>query len=53
MLGNIVSRIEHDLHGRQINTYKIINNLNRTEKDNFQFNPITEHMAELLSKTLD
>jgi len=29
-----VSRIEHDLHGRQINAYKIIQNLNRTEKDN-------------------
>ena len=29
-----VSRIEHDLHGRQINAYKIIRNLNRTEKDN-------------------
>jgi uncharacterized membrane protein len=29
-----VSRIEHDLHGRQINAYKIIKNLNRTEKDN-------------------
>ena len=27
-----VSRIEHDLHGRQINAYKIIKNLNRTEK---------------------
>ena len=38
-----VSRIEHDLHGRQINAYKIIKNLNRTEKDNLQFNPITEH----------
>jgi len=29
-----VSRIEHDLHGRQINAYKIIRNLNRTKKDN-------------------
>jgi len=29
-----VSRIEHDLHGCQINAYKIIRNLNRTEKDN-------------------
>jgi len=38
-----VLRIEHDLHGRQINAYKIIKNLNRTEKDNLQFNPITEH----------
>jgi len=24
-----VSRIEHELHGRQINAYKIIKNLNR------------------------
>jgi hypothetical protein len=24
-------------------SYKIIRNLNRTEKDNLQFNPITEH----------
>jgi len=39
-----VSRIEHDLHERQINAYKIIKNLDRTEKDNLQFNPITEHM---------
>jgi len=38
-----VSRIEHDLHGRQLNAYKIMRNLNRTEKDNLQFNPITEH----------
>ena len=38
-----VSRIEHDLHGCQINAYKIIKNLNRTEKDNLQINPITEH----------
>jgi len=38
-----VSRIEHDLHGRQINAYKTIRNLNRTEKDNLQLNPITEH----------
>jgi hypothetical protein len=38
-----VSRIEHDLHGRQINAYEIIRNLNRTEKDNLQLNPITEH----------
>jgi hypothetical protein len=37
-----VSRIEHDLHGSQINAYKIIRNLNRTEKDNLQLNPITE-----------
>jgi len=33
-----VLRIEHDLHGRQINAYKIIRNLNRTEKDNLQLN---------------
>jgi hypothetical protein len=39
-----VSRIEHDLHGRQLNAYKIIRNLNRTDKDNLQFNPITEHI---------
>ena len=38
-----VSRIEHDLHGRQINANQIIRNLNRTEKDNLQLNPITEH----------
>ena len=38
-----VSRIEHDIRGRQINAYKIIKNLNRTEKDNLQFNPITEN----------
>jgi len=38
-----VSRIEHDLHRRQINAYKIIRNLNRTEKDNLHLNPITEH----------
>jgi len=38
-----VSRIEHDLHGRQINAYKIISNLNRTEKDNLQLNPTVEH----------
>jgi hypothetical protein len=37
-----VSRIEHDLHGHQINAYKIIKNLNRTEKDYLQLNPITE-----------
>jgi hypothetical protein len=29
-----VSRTEHDLHGHQINAYKNIQNLNRTEKDN-------------------
>jgi hypothetical protein len=38
-----VLRIEHDLHGRQINAYKIIRNLNRTEKDNLRLNPIVEH----------
>jgi len=38
-----VSRIEHDLHGRQINAYKMIRNLNRTEKDNLRLNPIVEH----------
>jgi len=35
-----VSRIEHDLHGRQINAYKIIRNFNGTEKDNLRLNPI-------------
>ena len=29
----LVSRIEHDLHERQINAYKIIKNLKRTEKE--------------------
>jgi len=38
-----VSRIEHDLHGSQINAHKIIINLNRTEKDNLRLNPIVEH----------
>jgi len=38
-----VLRIEHDLHGRQINAYKIIRNLNRSEKDNLRLNPIVEH----------
>jgi hypothetical protein len=35
-----VPRIEHDLHERQINVYKIIGNLNTTGKDNLQPNPI-------------
>jgi len=48
-----VSRIEHDLHGRHINAYKIIINLNRTEKVNLRLNPIVEHMASLQSKALD
>ena len=43
MSGTSVSRIDHDLHGRQINTYKIITNLNKTEKDNLRLNPIVEH----------
>jgi len=38
-----VSKIEHDLYGRQINAYKIIRNLNRTEKDNLPLNQIFEH----------
>jgi hypothetical protein len=38
-----VSRIEHDLHGRQMNAYNSIKNLNRTEEDNLQLNPITEY----------
>jgi len=39
-----VSRIEHDLHGREVNAYKIIRNLNRNEKDNLRLNPIIEHI---------
>jgi len=39
----IVSRIERDLHGRPINAYKVIRNLNRTDKDNLRLNPIVEH----------
>jgi len=38
-----VLRFEHDLHGSQINAYKIIRNLNRTEKDNLQLNPTVDH----------
>jgi len=38
-----VSRIQHDLHGRQINAYNIIRNLNRTEKDNLRLNQTVEH----------
>ena len=38
-----VSRIEHDFHGRQINTYKIVRILNRTEKVNLHLNPIVEN----------
>ena len=37
-----VLRIEHDLLGRQVNACKIIRNLNRTEKDNLQLNPLVE-----------
>jgi hypothetical protein len=49
-----VSRIEHDLHGRQINAYKIIKNLNRTEKGNLEINPINEHISlDYNKKTLD
>ena len=33
-----VSRIEHVLHGRQINAYKIIKNLNRTDKQLIHIN---------------
>jgi len=40
-----VSRIEHDLYGRQINGYKIVRNLNRTEKDDLQLNPIFRHIS--------
>ena len=39
------SRIELDLHGRQINAYKIIRNLNSTEKGNLRLNPIVEHTS--------
>jgi len=42
-LETFVSRIEHDLHGRQINAYKILRNLNKTEKDNLRLNSIVEH----------
>ena len=38
-----VSRIERDLHGRQINAYRIIKRLKKTDKDDLQLNPITEH----------
>jgi len=38
-----VSRIEHDLHGRQINAYKIIRNLKRTEKGNLRLKPTVKH----------
>ena len=38
-----VSRIEHDLYGRHINAFKIIRNVNRTEKDNLRLNTIVEH----------
>ena len=40
-----LSRIEHDLHGCQINAFKIIRNLNRTEKDNLRLNPTGEHTS--------
>ena len=40
-----VLRIEQDLHGRQINAYKNIRNLNRTGKDNLRLNPIVEHTS--------
>jgi hypothetical protein len=38
-----VSRIEHDLQGQELNAYKVIRNLNKTEKHNLEFNPVTEH----------
>ena len=38
-----VARIMRDLHGCQISAYKIIRNLNITEKDHLRLNPITEH----------
>jgi len=40
-----VSRIEHDLRGRQINAIKIITNLNRTEKDTLRLKPVVEHTS--------
>jgi len=43
-----ISRIEHDLHGRQISAYKIIRNLNRTEKDNLRLNPTVTAVAQWL-----
>jgi D-mannonate dehydratase len=48
-----VSRNEHDSHGRQINVYKIIKNVNRTEKDNLQINPIPKTNVWTTIKTLD
>jgi len=49
-----VSRIYHDLHGRQINAYKIIRNLSMTEKDNLRLNPIVEHTwLDYYQKPLD
>ena len=47
-----VSRIEHDLHGRQINAYKIIRNLNTTEKNNLRLNPIIETHGLITIKKL-
>jgi hypothetical protein len=38
-----MSRIEYDLHGRQINAYKIIRTLNKTKKGYLQLKPINEH----------
>jgi hypothetical protein len=44
-----VSRIE-----REIYAYKLIKNVNRTEKDNLQINPISEHISlDYYKKNLD
>jgi hypothetical protein len=37
-----VSAIEHDVHGAQTRAYKIMKNLNKTEKDTAQFNNISK-----------
>jgi hypothetical protein len=50
-----VSRIEHDLHGHQINAYKIIKNVNRIEKDNLKlnYNPAKRPYLTLYSPSVD
>jgi hypothetical protein len=37
-----ISNIEHDLHGRQETAYKIVRELNKTERDRIQLNPISK-----------
>jgi hypothetical protein len=37
-----VSNIEDDVHGRQERAYKILKELQETEKDKIQLNPVTE-----------